>query len=65
MKQEVIFEFAKRNKVCPEWREFKAKWDGKKPRKGTAEYTEYGVDSARAKAAQEKILKEVIAELGE
>lgn len=40
-KRKVVIDKMKKIKVCKEWQDFKTKWDGKIPRKGTMLFKQY------------------------
>lgn len=44
-------------KDCPEWRKFKEKWDGKKPRKGSRQHGLYQSDAWFVGIALKEYLK--------
>lgn len=48
--------FAKLLKICPEWREFKSKWDGKIPRKNSKRYSEYVKDGNSLQTTLDKLV---------
>ena len=52
-------QIARLNRTCREWREFKAKWDGRIPRKGSSEFLDYQNDARRAEAALQAIVNSV------
>jgi hypothetical protein len=49
-------EMAKKLTRCQAWKEFKAKWDGKSPRKGSKLFQEYCSDAEIVVQTQKKIL---------
>lgn len=62
MKKGQAQEFAKRNRINPVWRAFKAKWDGREPREGTVEFEQFRLDADVAQRSSQAILDAIISE---
>ncbi len=52
-------EIAKQIKVNPVWREFKAKWDNRIPRKNSKLFAEYEADAEAARISNQQIIERV------
>lgn len=59
-KIEVAIEAAKLIKVNPVWRSFKAKWDGKTPRKNSKAFIEFALDADEAQRSNQAIYDKCI-----
>ena len=51
---------ADRIKINPVWRQFKAKWDNRIPRKNSKLFAEYAADANRAQESNQQITNEVL-----